>query len=54
LVEENSLIEYDGEDVGPSKVVKEHLKCVKKLVIPRKVKTGICAPPVCCIEIVYI
>jgi hypothetical protein len=24
LVEENGLIEYDGDDVGPSNVIKEH------------------------------
>jgi hypothetical protein len=29
LVEENSLIEYDGDDVGPGNVIKEHLKRVK-------------------------
>ncbi len=29
LVEENGLIEYDGDDVGPSNVVKEHLERVK-------------------------
>ncbi len=29
LVEENGLIEYDGDDVVPSNVIKEHFKCVK-------------------------
>ncbi len=29
LVEENSSIEYDGDNVGPSNVFKEHLKRVK-------------------------
>jgi hypothetical protein len=29
LVEENGLIEYDGDNVGPSNVVKEHLKRVR-------------------------
>jgi hypothetical protein len=29
LVEENGSIEYDGDDVGPSNVVKEQLKRVK-------------------------
>jgi hypothetical protein len=29
LVEENGSIEYDGDDVGPSNVIKEHLKRVK-------------------------
>jgi hypothetical protein len=38
LVEENGLIEYDGDDVGPSNVVKEHLKCVKTTGHSKKVK----------------
>jgi hypothetical protein len=29
LVEENGLIEYDGDNVGPHNVIKEHLKRVK-------------------------
>jgi hypothetical protein len=29
LAEENGSIEYDGENVGPSNVIKEHLKQVK-------------------------
>jgi hypothetical protein len=29
LVEGNSSIEYDGNDVGPSNVIQEHLKHVK-------------------------
>jgi hypothetical protein len=29
LVEENGSIEYDGDNVGPSNVVKEQLKQVK-------------------------
>ncbi len=29
LVEENGSIEYDGDNVGPSNVIKEHLKWVK-------------------------
>ncbi len=53
LVEENSLIEYDGDNFGPSNVVKEHLKRVKTTGHSKKGKKEICVPPVCCIKIVY-
>jgi hypothetical protein len=29
LVEENGSFEYGGDNIGPSNVIKEHLKCVK-------------------------
>ncbi len=31
LVEENGSIEYDGDNVDPSNVINEHLKCVKTI-----------------------
>jgi hypothetical protein len=47
LVEENGSIVYDGDDVGPSNVVKEHLKRVKTTGHSKKGKKGICVLPVC-------
>jgi hypothetical protein len=47
LVEENGLIEYDGDGVGPSKSIKEHLKRVKTTGPSKKGKKEICVLPVC-------
>ena len=41
LVEENGSIEYDGDDVGPSNVIKEHFKGVKTTGHSKKGKKGI-------------
>jgi hypothetical protein len=54
LVNGKGAIEYDGDNVGPSNVVKEHLKRVKMPGHSKKGKKGICVLPVCCIEIVSI
>ncbi len=54
MVEENDLIEHDGNNIEPSNVVKEHLKHVKITGHSKKGKKGICVPPVCCIKFVYI
>ncbi len=47
LVEENSSIEYDGDNVGPSNVIKEHLKHIKTTGHVKKGKKEICVPPDC-------
>ena len=47
LVEENGSIEYDGDDVGPSNIIKEHLKRVKTTGHSKKGKKETCVPPVC-------
>ncbi len=44
-------IEYDGDNVGPSNVVKEHLKRVETPSHSKKGKKFICVLPVCCINI---
>jgi hypothetical protein len=54
LVDEKGAIEYDGNDVGPSNVVKDHLKRVKMPGHSKKGKKGICILPVHCIKIVCI
>ncbi len=41
LVEEKGSIEYDGDDVGPSNVIKKHLKRVKTTGHSKKGKKGI-------------
>jgi hypothetical protein len=46
LVEENGSIEYDGGNVGPSNVIKEHLKQVKTTGHSKKGKKEFCVPPV--------
>jgi hypothetical protein len=46
LVEENGSIEYDGDNVRPSNVIKEHLKHVKTNGHSKKGKKEICVPPV--------
>jgi hypothetical protein len=52
LVEENGSIEYDGDNVGPSNVVKEHLKRVKMPGHSKKDKKVIRVLPVSCIKFV--
>jgi hypothetical protein len=47
LVEENGLIQYNGDDVGPSNVIKEHLKRVKTTGHSKTGKKKKCVPPVC-------
>jgi hypothetical protein len=46
LAEENGSIEYDGDDVGPSNVIKKHLKQVKTSGHSKKGKKELCKPPV--------
>ncbi len=50
LVEENSSFEYSGDNIGPSNVIKEHLKRVKTTGHSKKGKKEIFVPPICWIK----
>ncbi len=54
MITEKGAIEYDGDNVGPCSIVKEHLKRVKMPGHSLKGKKFMCILPVHCIEMVCV